>query len=134
MRSLLITVGDFGQDGGTRRAQAETSRQEDDATRGGFTARRSARGLGEGAHAAHLRRRGARMPTRGVHVMRRSDEARGALREIMPQIMTRRAQESWKTYILLRLQADRLRGSNPQWRGKGCFLLCVCVRARGSGF
>nr|DAG21030.1 MAG TPA: hypothetical protein [Bacteriophage sp.] len=45
---------------GTRRAQAET-RQEDDATRGGFTARRSARGLGEGAHAAHLRRRWARI-------------------------------------------------------------------------
>lgn len=134
VRSLLYYSRDFGQDGGTRRAQAETSRQEDDATRGGFTARRSARGLGEGAHAAHLRRRWARMPTRGAHIMKRSAETRDALREIMPQIMTRRAQESREAYILLRLQADRLRDYNPQWRGKGCFPFCVCVRVRWSGF
>ena len=114
MRSLLIITAIFGQDGRLRRAQAETSRQVDDATRGGFTARRSARGLGEGAHVAHLRRRGARMLTRDAHIMRLSAETRGALREIMPQIMTRRAQESRETYILLRLQADRLRVCSPQ--------------------
>lgn len=134
VRSLLYYSRDFGQDGGTRRAQAETSRQEDDATRGGFTARRSARGLGEDAHAAHLRRRWARMPTRGAHIMRRSDEARDALREIMPQIMTWRAQRSRETYILLRLQADRLRVCSPQCGGKGVSLSAFACAREGSGF
>lgn len=125
MRSLLIIIGDFGQ------AVRHATRSGGDQQAGG---RRDARRLHRSAICAGAgggRTRCAPTATLGAHVMRRSTEARGALREIMPQIMTRRAQESRKTYILLRLHADRLRDYSPQWCGKGCFLLCVCTRTRG---
>lgn len=114
VRSLLIITRDFGQ------AERHATRSGGDQQAGG---RRDARRLHRSAICAGAgggRTRCAPTATRGAHaardahIMRRSAEARGALREIMPQIMTRRAQESRETYILLRLQADRLRDYNPQ--------------------
>lgn len=128
VRSLLIIPAILGQDG------RHATRSGGDQQAGG---RRDARRLHRSAICAGAgggRTRCAPTATRNTHIMRRSAEARDALREIMPQIMTRRAQEIRETYILLRLQADRLRDCSPQWRSKGCFLFCVCVRARGSGF
>lgn len=125
MRSLLIITRDFWQ------AVRHATRSGGDEQAGG---RRDARRLHRSAICAGAgggRTRCAPTATMGAHIMRRSAEARDALREIMPQIMTRRAQESRETYILLRLQADRLRVCSPQWCGKGCFPLFVCVRARG---
>ena len=115
--------GDFWQDG--RHATRSGGDQQAGGRRDTRRLHRSA--ICAGAGGGHTRC--VPTATLDAHIMRRSAEARDALREIMPRIMTRRAQESRETYILLGLQADRLRDYNPQWCGKGCFPLCVCVRA-----